>query len=264
MNMRLLASPPRRIGGVGRVLWVAGAVALGGALACGVAVCDMGPALSAVRSSQVELLRWQELHPWGFATVFFALFTLLSALALPGCALLALAAGGCFGLVAGSLLVAFASTLGAMMSFLAARHFLREAVQHRWGDRLAVVEPHLARDGARYVFTLRVAPVIPFAVLNPLLGLSRLSGVTFFWASFFGMLAGSAAYVYAGLEMNRVASGGRFDAASVAALVLLAVLPWGGRLWAGLRAAVGRIERRAGDAPAAIAGRVDRRRSSTR
>ncbi len=238
MTMHLLAPSPRRR--IGRTLGVAAAVVLAGALACGVAVCDTGPALTMLRSSQVELMRWQELHPWGFATAFFALFTLLSALALPGCALLALAAGGCFGLVAGSLLVAFASTLGATLSFLVARHFLRAPVQRRWGDRLAAVEPHLARDGARYVFTLRVAPVIPFAVLNPLLGLSRLSGLTFFWASFLGMLAGSAAYVHAGLEMNRVASGERFGVASLAALLLLAVLPWTGRLWTGLRAAVGK------------------------
>jgi uncharacterized membrane protein YdjX (TVP38/TMEM64 family) len=180
-----------------------------------------------------ELLSWQQERPWLFGLGFFALFTLLSALALPGCSLLALAAGACFGWVGGTLLVVLASTIGATLSFLAARHWLRAGVQRRWGHRLAAIEAGLARDGGRYLFTLRLAPVIPFALLNPLMGLSRMRTRTFFIASLLGMLAGSALYVHAGQQMASAGSlHGLWSPGVLGALALLAMLPWAGRLWA--------------------------------
>ena len=116
------------------------------------------------------------------------------------------------------------------MSFLAARHLWRDAVQRRWGHRLKRLHANLARDGGYYLFSLRVAPVIPFGLINPLMGLSAMSTRKFFGVSLLGMLAGSAAYVYAGTALAR-AQGWR-DLASpsmFAALLLLAALPWTAR-----------------------------------
>ncbi len=190
------------------------------------------PELSAWQARQQELLLWQQQQPWLFGLGFFALFTLLSALALPGCSVLALAAGACFGWVGGTLLVVLASTVGATLSFLAARHWLRASVQRRWGHRMAAIEAGLARDGGRYLFALRLAPVIPYALLNPLMGLSRMRTRTFFNASLLGMLGGSALYVHAGQQMARAGSlHGLWSPGVLGALALLALLPWAGRLW---------------------------------
>lgn len=180
---------------------------------------------------QSELRAAHSASPWGFAAALFGLFTVLSALAIPGCSVLALAAGLCLGWLPGTLLVTTASSLGATLSFLASRHWLRDGVRRRWGHRLAGLEAGLARDGAYYLFTLRVAPVIPFALVNPLMGLSAMSTRQFFAVSFVGMLAGSAAYVYAGTALG-AASGWRDIVAPevLAALCLLAALPWLARL----------------------------------
>lgn len=180
-----------------------------------------------LQTRQAELLAFQAASPWTFATGLFALFTLLSALALPGCSVLALAAGLCLGWVAGTILVVLASTLGATISFLAARHWWRDAVRRRWGHRLVAIENGLARDGAYYLFSLRVAPVIPYALINPLMGLSAMPLRQFFVVSLLGMTAGSAAYVYAGTVLSAASSWRTlFTPGLMVALAGLALLPW--------------------------------------
>ena len=194
-----------------------------------------------LQQQRQQLLDLQAAQPWCFGLAFFALFTLLSALAMPGCGLLALAAGLCFGWVAGTALVVLASTVGATLSFLAGRHLLRDAVRRRWGRRLAVVEEGLARDGAFYLFSLRLAPVIPYALVNPLMGVSDMSTRQFFVVSLLGMLAGSAAYVYAGTALSQAQSWQDVLSPSlmstlIAALFALALLPWLARaLWRAAR-----------------------------
>ncbi len=180
-----------------------------------------------LQSRQTELLAFQAARPWAFTTGLFLLFTLLSALALPGCSVLALAAGLCLGWLPGTLMVVVASTVGATLSFLAARHWWRDAVRRRWGHRLAAIETGLARDGAYYLFSLRVAPVIPYALINPLMGLSAMPLRQFFVVSLFGMLAGSAAYVYAGTVLSEASNWqSLFAPGLLAALAVLALLPW--------------------------------------
>lgn len=186
-----------------------------------------------LQQRQAEVQALHAAGPWTFALGLFALFTLLSALALPGCSVLALAAGMVLGWWPGTLLVVLASTVGATVSFLAARHLWRDAVLRRWGHRMHRLQAGLARDGAFYLFSLRVAPVIPFALINPLMGLSAMPTRQFFVVSLLGMLAGSAAYVYAGTALARAQ--GWQDLASPpmgAALLLLAALPWLSR-WLG-------------------------------
>lgn len=182
---------------------------------------------------QQNLLARQRQQPWLFGLGYFALFTVMAALAIPGCGLLSLAAGACFGWLGGTLLVLLASTAGATLSFLVARHWLRDAVQRRWGDRLAAVEAGIARDGVFYLVFLRLAPIIPFPLLNPLLGLSKMPTRRFVGASLLGMLAGSAVYVHAGCELARVGSlEGLVSPSVLSALALLVMLPWGLQRWA--------------------------------
>lgn len=226
--------------GAGRPLWwptpraaVTAALLLAvGALLC----CALGtvPDLAWLQSRQAELRALHAENPIALAACLFCCLTVLSALALPGCSALALAAGAYFGMGVGTALVLLASTVGATASFLAARHLLRGAVQRRWGPRLAAVESGLARDGAFYLFSLRVAPLIPYGLVNPLMGLSKMPLRQFFWISLLGMLAGSAAYVYAGVALGSGAGpstgwSGLWSPRVMLALGLLAVLPWCGR-----------------------------------
>jgi uncharacterized membrane protein YdjX (TVP38/TMEM64 family) len=172
------------------------------------------------------------LPPLPLALLLFGTFTLLSVLALPGCSVLALSAGVWFGLVAGTAIVLLASTLGATITFLLARRFAREPLRRRLGPWLQRLEAGLERDGALLLFTLRMAPVIPFGLLNPLMGLTTMSTRRYVLASAAGMLLGSAAYVYAGVLLGQAATWR--DVFSLPMLALIAVctaLPWGLRRW---------------------------------
>lgn len=203
------------------------------------AICGDGwPGFDGLDRPHQALLRAADSSPWRFGFVFFVLFAGLSALSLPGCSVLALAAGPCFGLVGGTLLVALASTVGATLPFLAARHWARERVRRRWGARLAGLEAAIARDGSWLLFVLRLAPVIPFPVLNPLMGLSAMPAGRYFGVSLLGMLAGSAAYVQAGIGLQGAAAGGDWASpALLAPLLALLLLPLAGRRLKAVRAA---------------------------
>ncbi|MCU0966636.1 MAG: VTT domain-containing protein [Burkholderiaceae bacterium] len=154
-----------------------------------------------------RLLAWQQQAPALFLAGFMLLFVLLSALALPGCGALALLAGSAFGTLAGTLLVGLASTLGALLSFLAARHWARDRVQRRLGHRLLRLDALLARHGALGLIGLRLLPVLPYPVVNPLLGVSRMSVPAFFWPSLAGLTLGSLPYVWAGQSLQALLQG---------------------------------------------------------
>ena len=185
------------------------------------------PDVGWLQARQSDLLGWQSAQPLLFGAAFFALFTLLSALALPGCALLCLAAGMCFGWLPGTLMVVLASTVGATLSFLAARHLWRDRVQSRWGHRLQGLHDGLARQGGYYLFALRMVPVLPFPLLNPLMGLTAMSLLQFFVVSLAGMLAGSALYVYAGVQLSMASDWQDLLSVPVLlSLALIGLLPW--------------------------------------
>ena len=154
---------------------------------------------------------WQAARPLTFLLGFMALFTLLSALALPGCAPLALLAGTAFGALGGTLVVGLASTLGATLSFLVARHVARARVQRRLGHRLKWLDNAARRDGPLWLFWLRLLPLLPYPLINPLLGLSRLSLAGFFWPSLAGLTLGSVPYVWAGTSLADLWQGGAPD-----------------------------------------------------
>jgi len=161
---------------------------------------------------------------------FFLIYVAITGVSLPGAAVLTLAAGAIFGLVVGVLLVSFASTLGASLAFLLSRYLLRDLVQSRFGSSLQSINNGIRKEGAFYLFALRLVPAFPFFVINLVMGLTRLRLWTFFWVSQLGMLAGTVVYVNAGTQLAQIESPGEiFSAGILLSFVLLAMLPFVGR-----------------------------------
>lgn len=197
-----MTAAPRRPHWLRRVPALAALAAALGGLLWAVVADPAGLLDAAAWTRQADrLLAWQQQSPLLFMAGFMLLFVLLSALALPGCAALSLLAGSAFGTMAGTLLVGLGSTLGALLTFLATRHWARERVQRRLGHRLQGLDRLLARHGPWGLVGLRLLPVLPYPLLNPLLGLSRLSVPAFFWPSLVGLTIGSLPYVWAGQSM---------------------------------------------------------------
>ncbi|OGA95431.1 MAG: pyridine nucleotide-disulfide oxidoreductase [Burkholderiales bacterium RIFCSPHIGHO2_12_FULL_61_11] len=162
--------------------------------------------LAFIKDSQASFAALFEQRPGLVLLVFFAGYVAITALSLPGAAIMTLAAGAIFGLVWGTVVVSFASTLGATLAMLAARYLLQGAVQARFGPRLAEVNKGIEKEGAYYLFTLRLIPVVPFFALNLLMGLTPIKTWTYFWVSQVGMFAGTVVYVNAGTQLAKIDS----------------------------------------------------------
>ena len=137
---------------------------------------------------------------------YMALYIAVTAMSLPGAVVLTLAGGGLFGLVVGTVVVSFASTIGATLACLVSRFLLREWVQNKFGNKLVTVNNGIDNEGAFYLFSLRLVPIFPFFIINLLVGLTRMRLFTFFWVSQIGMLAGTIVYVNAGKELAKIDS----------------------------------------------------------
>jgi uncharacterized membrane protein YdjX (TVP38/TMEM64 family) len=195
-------------------------------------VFDFGQYLSLenFKSQQAEILTAKNAHPFVFIASFFLIYVTITGLSIPGAAIMTLIAGALFGLLIGTVLVSFASTIGATLAFLGSRYVLRDWVQSKFGERLKAIDDGLAKDGAFYLFTLRLIPVFPFFVINLLMGLTRIRTWTFFWVSQLGMLAGTIVYVNAGTQISQVEStAGLLSPALIGSFVLLALFPWAAR-----------------------------------
>ena len=191
-------------------------------------VLDLGHffSLAYIKESQAGFMALYAERPVQVTLVFFAVYVAITALSLPGAAIMTLASGASFGLVWGTIVVSFASTLGATLAMLAARTVLRDAIEKRFGKRLAEVNKGVDKEGAFYLFTLRLIPAIPFFALNLLMGLTRMKTWTFFWVSQIGMIAGTVAYVYAGTEIARIDSlRSILSPGLLGAFVLLGIFP---------------------------------------
>lgn len=187
---------------------------------------DLNDLIRFAQSGHADFARHYEQSPQAVLCGFFCLFTLIATLAIPGASLLMLIAGANFGLFWGTVLSLLASTTGATLSMLAARHFFQARFEKRFAAKLAAINIRLDQDGAFYLFSLRMAPVIPYAILNPLCGLSRIKTSTFFVISAAGMLAGTAIYVNAGRAMADLDSAGDIlSPGTISALALLGLLP---------------------------------------
>ena len=158
---------------------------------------------------------------------FFLLYVAVAALSLPGAALLTLAGGAIFGFITGLILVSFASTLGATLAFLFSRFMFRDAVQKKFSSQLQTVNDGMKEEGAFYLFTLRLIPVVPFFVVNLLMGLSTIKTLVFAWVSQLGMLLpGTAVFVNAGNQLAQIDSLGDILSPSLlAAFALLGIFP---------------------------------------
>lgn len=169
-------------------------------------------ALDLDRFASLELLKAEQARfeaarreaPWRTAMLYFLAYVAVTGLSLPGAAVMTLAVGALFGPFAGTLIVSFASTIGATLAFLASRHVFRDAVRARLGSRLEALDRGIAREGAFYLFTLRLVPVFPFFLVNLAMGLTRMPARTFAWVSQIGMLPGTVAYVLAGTQLGAV------------------------------------------------------------
>jgi pyruvate/2-oxoglutarate dehydrogenase complex dihydrolipoamide dehydrogenase (E3) component/uncharacterized membrane protein YdjX (TVP38/TMEM64 family) len=182
--------------------------------------------LAFIKDSQASFAALYAQRPAFVTLVYFAVYVAVTALSLPGAAIMTLAGGAIFGLLWGTLVVSLASTLGATLAMLTARYLLRDSIQQRFGRRLDEVNKGMAKEGAFYLFTLRLIPVIPFFALNLLMGLTRMKTLTFFWVSQLGMLAGTVAYVNAGTQIARIDSlKSILSPALIASFVLLGLLP---------------------------------------
>ena len=161
---------------------------------------------------------------------YFLLYVIVTGASLPGAAVMTLAGGAVFGLATGLILISFASTIGASIAFLVSRYLFRDSVQSRFGASLKAFNAGVEKDGAFYLFALRLVPVFPFFVINLVMGLTSLRLWTFFWVSQLGMFAGTVVYVNAGTQLARIDSAsGIFSAEIIISFLLLAMLPFVGK-----------------------------------
>ena len=183
--------------------------------------------LENLQASRADLLSWYAQQPATALVVFFCGYVAVTALSLPGAAIMTLAAGGLFGLGVGTVVVSFASTLGATLAFLASRHLLADWVGKQFGSRLDAINEGVEKRGARYLFTLRLVPIFPFMLINLVMGLTRMPTIRFYWVSQLGMLPGTVLYVNAGTQLASITSLQSVLSASViGSIALLALFPF--------------------------------------
>jgi uncharacterized membrane protein YdjX (TVP38/TMEM64 family) len=186
-------------------------VAIAGLIALGIVAFryfDLGQYLSLayIKASQEKFQTLYMSHRYIVIAAYMGIYIAVTALSLPGAAVLTLAGGGLFGLVVGTVSVSFASTIGATLACIVSRFLLREWVQGKFGDKLSAINRGIEKEGAFYLFSLRLVPIFPFFVINLLMGLTRMPLFTFFWVSQIGMLAGTIVFVNAGKELAKIDS----------------------------------------------------------
>ena len=181
---------------------------------------------AALKQHRQDFEHMLAVSPWQTTLTFFTLYVVVTALSLPGAAIMTLAAGALFGLVNGTVLVSFASTIGATLAFLVSRYLFRGVLQRRYGDKLKTINDGIDRDGAFYLFTLRLVPIFPFFLINLVMGLTSLRVTTFYWVSQIGMLAGTIVYINAGTQLARLDSvAGILSPALILSFTLLGLFP---------------------------------------
>ncbi|MDE0308536.1 MAG: FAD-dependent oxidoreductase [Acidiferrobacterales bacterium] len=175
---------------------------------------------------QEKILAYRDSFPVRAAIIFFVLYVLVTGLSLPGAAIATLIGGAIFGLVWGTVLISFASVIGASCAFLISRHVLRDSIQNRYRERLQTINKGIEKDGAVYLFTLRMVPLFPFFVINLVMGLTPMRLATYFVVSQIGMLPGTIVYVNAGTQLAKVDSvASILSPALIASFALLGIFP---------------------------------------
>ena len=182
--------------------------------------------LEYLKARQADIDRFYRQHPVTVLAAYFFAYVAITGLSLPGAAIMTLAGGAVFGLLWGTVVVSFASTLGATVAFVVSRYILRDGIQRRYGDRLRTINAGVERDGGFYLFTMRLVPAFPFFVINLVMGLTPMRTFTFAWVSQVGMLPGTVVYVNAGTQLGRIESlQGILSPTLIGSFVLLGIFP---------------------------------------
>ncbi len=178
------------------------------------------------KSQQHKVDTYYQSNPWKTGLIFFVIYVLVTALSLPGAAIMTLVGGAIFGLSIGTLIISFASSLGATLAFLASRFLFRDSIQNKFKQQLNSVNDGVDKDGAFYLFTLRLVPAFPFFLINLLMGLTTIKTWTFYWVSQLGMLAGTLVFVNAGTQLAKVDSlAGILSPGLIVSFTLLGIFP---------------------------------------
>ena len=191
-------------------------------------IFDLGKyfSLDYFKSQQSAIAAYNLANPIQTALIFLLAYIAVTALSLPGAAIMTLVAGAIFGLIWGVIIVSFASTIGATLAFLVARFLLRDSIQAKFGDKLKAFNVGVEKEGGFYLFTLRLVPAFPFFMINVVMGLTTMKATTFFWVSQIGMLAGTVVFVYAGQQLSEITSlKGILSPGLIGAFVLIGILP---------------------------------------
>ena len=182
--------------------------------------------LDYLKSSQDKFSQLYGENRLAVIAAFMAIYITVTALSLPGAAVMTLAGGAMFGFWIGFVVVSFASTIGATLACFVARFLLRDWVQNRFGDKLSTINNGIEKEGAFYLFSLRLVPIFPFFVINLAMGLTTMKLLTFYWVSQIGMLPGTMVYVNAGKELGQIESlSGILSPGLILSFVILGVFP---------------------------------------
>ncbi len=203
-------------------------IALVAALFAAFFAFDLGQYLSLafIKSRQAGITAYYAANQAQTIAGFFAIYVTVAALSLPGAAIMTLVAGAIFGVVTGTIIVSFASSIGATLAFLTARLVLRDSIQAKFGDKLKAINAGVDKEGGFYLFTLRLVPAFPFFVINLVMGLTSMKTWTFYWVSQTGMFLGTIVYVNAGTELAKIDSlKGILSPGLLGAFVLLGIFP---------------------------------------
>ncbi|MDJ0622951.1 MAG: TVP38/TMEM64 family protein [Desulfocapsaceae bacterium] len=182
--------------------------------------------LSYIKESQAHLQSLYAENPFLTLSAYVAIYIIVTALSLPGAVVLTLAGGALFGLVAGTIAVSIASTTGATLACFVSRFILQNWVQEKFSDKLEPINRGVEKEGAFYLFSVRLIPVFPFFVINLVMGLTRMPLRTFFWVSQLGMLPGTLVFVNAGKELGQIESAsGILSPSLIISFIILGLFP---------------------------------------
>jgi uncharacterized membrane protein YdjX (TVP38/TMEM64 family) len=182
--------------------------------------------LDYLKSSQEKFVILYNNNQVAVIAVYMLIYIAVTALSLPGAAVMTLAGGAMFGFWVGFIVVSFASTIGATLACFVARFLLRDWVQNKFDDKLTAINEGIAKEGAFYLFSLRLVPIFPFFIINLVLGLTNMNLLTFYWVSQVGMLPGTMVYVNAGKELAKIDSlSGILSPGLILSFVILGIFP---------------------------------------
>ncbi len=182
--------------------------------------------LDYLKTSQDKFTELYANHRLAVIAAYMTVYIVVTALSLPGAAVMTLAGGAMFGLWIGVLVVSFASTIGATLACFVARFLLRDWVQNKFGEKLSAINKGVEKEGAFYLFSLRLVPIFPFFVINLAMGLTTMKLLTFYWVSQIGMLPGTMVFVNAGKELGKIESlSGILSPGLIISFVILGIFP---------------------------------------